>query len=566
MNLRSKDILSGKEWGLPRSLYKSMGFTGDDLKKPMVAIVNSWNDICPGHFNLRQVAQGVREGIVSAGGTAVEFGTIAGCDGIAQGHEGMKYILPSREIIADSIELMIQAHRLDAMVLLGSCDKIVPAMLMVAVRLNLPAVLVNGGPMMPGESKTIKPYGSPHLDSSCVTIAYSALQKGEITPEEFDELEDGACPGPGSCSMLGTANTMSCLAEVFGLALPGSTTIPAIDAERLRSAKKAGQQVMNLVDKGITARKIITRKALENAVMVNSAIGGSTNAALHLPAIAYEGEMELSIDRLGELSRKVPHIAAIMPASQYDMVDFHQAGGIPAVIRELGNLLHTNVLTVTGRTLADNLGDPLLGRPRLHPSPPVISTLDKPFHREGGIAVLRGNLAPDGSITKPAAISEHLLTFLGEARVFNGEERAIEAIKAGAISPGQVLVIRYVGPKGGPGMPEMFKALKLLSGMGLNESTALVTDGRFSGSNNGCFVGHVSPEASEEGPIAAVQDGDIIEIDIPQRCLSLKVEDEELSNRLQQLDNKRPEIMHNSYLALYARLASSAAEGAIIKR
>lgn len=549
---RSKDILHFPEWALNRSLYKSMGYTDQDLVKPLVAVVNSWNTVVPGHYNLREVSEAVKAGIREAGGTPVEFGTIAACDGIAQGHEGMRYILPTRDLIANDIEMMIQAHRFDGMVLLGSCDKIVPGMLMAAARLDIPSILVNGGPMLPGHFK------GKDTDSSIVQESLGALKAGEMTEAEYLELENCACPGPGSCAMLGTANTMCCLAEAMGMALPGSATIPAVDAGRLRAAQESGRVIVDLIQKGITAGQIITKESLANAVRVSSAIGGSTNVALHLPAIAYEADVEFNLEWFHQLSQETPHIAGIMPATEYDLADFHAAGGVPAVMKEISSLINTDCLTVTGKTVLENVKQVAIKDPR------VIKTMDNPFHANGGLAVIRGNLAPNGAVTKPAAISSDLLTFRGPARVFDSEQLAIAAIEAGRIQPGDVVVIRYEGPKGGPGMPEMFKPMKLLVGLGLAKKVALVTDGRFSGSNNGCFVGHISPEAMEGGPLALVQEGDLVDIDIPNRQLNVDLSPEELAKRKENWQAPAPRVT-KGYLALYARITESADKGAIIK-
>ncbi|GAB6180030.1 dihydroxy-acid dehydratase [Desulfotomaculum defluvii] len=549
---RSKEILHFPDWALNRSLYKSMGYTDEDLDKPLVAVVNSWNNVVPGHYNLREVSEAVKAGIREAGGTPVEFGTIAACDGIAQGHEGMRYILPTRDLIANDIEMMIQAHRFDGMVLLGSCDKIVPGMLMAAARLDLPAIFVNGGPMMPGHFK------GRDTDSSIVQESLGALKAGEMTEAEYKELENCACPGPGSCAMLGTANTMCCLAEAMGMALPGSSTIPAVDAGRFRSAQQSGRVIVDLIKRGITAGQIITKDSLANAVRVSSAIGGSTNVALHIPAIAYEANVDYDLEWFHGLSQGTPHIAGIMPATEYDLADFHTAGGVPAVMKELVSLLNTDCITVTGKTVFENIQSAAIKDPR------VIKTMANPFHENGGLAVIKGNLAPNGAVTKPAAIASELLKFRGPARVFDSEQLAIGAIETGKIQPGDVVVIRYEGPKGGPGMPEMFKPMKLLVGMGLAKKVALITDGRFSGSNNGCFVGHISPEAMEGGPLALVREGDLIDIDIPNRQLNIEISSEELAIRKKDWQAPVPRVSRG-YLALYARITESADKGAIIK-
>jgi len=564
MTLRSRAILQRPEGSMQRALYKSMGYSDYDLDRPMIGIANSWNRVVPGHSNLNLVSEYVKQGVFQAGGTPVEFGVIAACDGIAQGHSGMHYILPTRDLIAHSIEMMVQAHQLDALVLLCSCDKIVPGMLMAAARVDLPAIVVVGGPMEGGCQ-----FDGRASDSSSLPEALGMLRAGKISDEEIAALEDCATPTCGSCSFLGTANSMCCVAEALGMCLPGSATIPATHAARLRSAQESGRQIVWLLESAITARSVITQEALENAVRVNTAIGGSTNVALHIPAIAYEAGCTVTMDKFETLSRTTPHIARIYPAGPENVPDFHAAGGVPAVMRELLPLLHGDAMTVTGETVAKNLsaagpgacgGGGSAGSER----GVLIRTLEEPWGHEGGIAVLRGNLAPDSGITKPAAIAPEMRAFTGRARCFDSEEATVEAILAGEVMAGDVVVIRYEGPKGGPGMREMFMAMKLLYGRGLALQTALVTDGRFSGTNNGCFVGHVSPEAAEGGPIAIVRDGDTITIDVPQRRLHLHLSDAEIEARLAAWTKPPPRIS-SGYLALYARLAESADKGAIIR-
>ncbi len=553
MKRRSQKILKRPEWSINRAYYKSMGYTDHDLEKPLIGIANAWSTTVPGHYNLRQVSAAVREGIRAAGGTPVEFGVIGACDGIAEGHEGMRYILPTRDIITHSIELMVQAHQYDGIVLLGSCDKIVPGMLMAAARLDLPAILVNGGPMM----------GGPWIqgrkaDSTSIIEGVGRLQKGEISEDELLRMEDTCAPTCGSCSFLGTANTMCCIAEAIGMSLTGSAMIPAMHAERLHVAQNSGRAIVDLVRAGITARRIITRASLENAVRLTSAIGGSTNAALHIPAIAYEAGVAFDIKMFDDISRSTPLVAKMNPAAACNVIDFHESGGVPVVMNEIVSLLHKEEMTVTGRTIGENIYG--------HPSPDndVIKTFENPFSTNGGLAVLHGNLAPDSAVTKPAAIRSDMLTFSGPARVFDSEAEANSAIMANAVQPGDVVVIRYEGPKGGPGMPEMFKAMKLLHGLGLSDMVALVTDGRFSGTNNGCFIGHISPEAMEGGSIALVKNGDIISIDIPGKRLDLKVPEVELDRRRTKW-HAPPLRVSSGYLYLYSRLAESADKGAIIR-
>ena len=553
MHWRSKDILERPEWSKIRALYKSMGYSDYDLDRPLIGLANSWNQVVPGHANLRQVSEHVKQGIRQAGGTPVEFGVIAACDGIANGHEGMHCILPTRELIANDVEMMIQAHRLDAVVLLGSCDKIVPGMLMAAARLDVPAIMVVGGPMAGGCE-----FDDRASDITSLTEALGMLKAGKIDEATYNNLENSVAPGCGSCSFLGTANTMCCVAEALGLSLPGSATIPATHAARFRAAQESGRQIVKLVQHGITALQIINRKAIENAVRVVTAIGGSTNTALHLPAIAYEANCELTMDIFDELCRSTPHIAKMNPAAAPNVPDFHDAGGVPAVMKEILPLLHGDALTVTEKTVAENVAH---AEVKDHN---IIKSIVSPWAKEGGLAVLRGNLAPNTGITKPGAIVSEMHKFTGQAHCFNCEEEADQAILDGQVHEGEVIVIRYEGPKGGPGMREMAKPMKLLYGRGLALSTALVTDGRFSGTNNGCFVGHVSPEAAEGGPIAIVEDGDQITVDIPDRSLHLHVSEEDIKARLSRWQKPEPKFK-KGYLALYARLAESADKGAIIR-
>jgi len=553
MNWRSRKILERPEWSGNRALYKSMGYSDDDLDRPLIGIANSWNRVVPGHYNLNHVSEYVQQGIRQAGGTPVEFGVIAACDGIAQGHDGMHYILPTRDLIANDIELMVQAHQLDAIVLLGSCDKIVPAMLMAAARLDLPAIMVVGGPMEGGCR-----FDGRSSDVTSLTEGLGMLKAGKIEEAEFMELENGAAPTCGSCSFLGTANTMCCVAEAMGLSLPGSATIPATFAERLRAAQDSGRQIVELFNRGISARQILNQKGIENGIRLSTAIGGSTNVALHIPAIGYEADCDISMDLFEEICRSTPHIARMNPAAPPNVPDFHHAGGVPAVMKELLPLLHGDALTVTGKTVAENV----VTARNLNTA--IIKTMEDPWSKGGGLAILRGNLAPNTAITKPAAIHPDMHTFTGKAHCFNSEEQADRAILEGKVKKGEVIVIRYEGPKGGPGMREMYKAMKLLYGRGLALKTAVVTDGRFSGTNNGCFVGHISPEAAEGGPIAIVQNGDAITIDIPNRELKLHLSDEQIQDRLAGWQRPAPKFK-KGYLALYSRLAESADKGAIIR-
>ena len=550
---RSKEMLQGDEGATARGLFKSMGYSDVDLARPLVGIANSWNRLVPGHYNLNLVSEYVKQGIFQEGGTPVEFGVIGACDGLATGHAGMHYILPTRDLIANDVEMMVEAHRLDAIVLLGSCDKIVPGMLMTAARLDIPAIFVAGGPMAGGCE-----FDGRAADVTSITEALGMLASGMIDRETYRHLENCAGPGCGSCSFLGTANTMCCLAEALGLSIPGSATLPAAQADRLRAGQESGRQIVRLIWQEITARKIINKKGIENAIRLNAAIGGSTNALLHMLAIAYEADVDLTVDMFEELTRTTPYIARMNPAAAPNVPDFNEAGAVPAVMKEILPLLHGDALTVSGKTVAENVA-----KARILNSG-IIKTMSDPWSKGGGLAVLRGNLAPNSAITKPAAIKPEMHTFTGKARCFDSEEAADHAILDGKVNGGEVIVIRYEGPKGGPGMREMYKPMKLLYGRGLSLKTALVTDGRFSGTNNGCFVGHVSPEAAEGGPLAIVQDGDLITIDIPNRRLELHVPDDQIKARL--TGWKRPEPKFTKgYLALYSRLAESADKGAIIR-
>ncbi|MGE1061867.1 dihydroxy-acid dehydratase [Megasphaera paucivorans] len=557
MNKRSENILVGLQNQYYRATYKSMGFSTDDLKRPIIGIANAWSECVPGHFNLRQVAQRVKDGIYRAGGTPVEFGVIGGCDGFAQGHDGMHYILPSRELIANSVESMAQINLFDGLVLLGSCDKIVPGMLMAAARLDIPCILLPGGPMEGGIM-----FDGRKSDQTSSTEAYGMLSAKKVTETEYKTLENLSCPTCGSCSYLGTANTMCSLSEALGMTVPDGGVIPAYSAARLSVAEYTGIKIMELVEKDITARKIITDDSIRNAIKICLAMSGSTNAVMHLTAIAREAELGINVlEEFDQLSRKTPQLAKINPASEYNMIDFYQAGGVSKLLEEMSSIIATDQMTVTAQTVAENIQTHHYQYPA---NDKVIKTIETPFGYEGGVAVLRGNLAPDTGITKPGAFDKSLHHFEGEAICFDSEEAAEEAILSGKIHDGNVVVIRYEGPKGGPGMREMYKAMKYLYGRGLSKTTALITDGRFSGTNNGCFVGHISPEAAEGGTIAIVQDGDRIEIDIEKRSLNLLVSDEEIQCRLKQWKRPEPKFKRG-YLGLYCKIAASGSEGAVMK-
>lgn len=551
---RSQDILTGVEWANVRSLYKSSGFSESEIKKPLIAVVNSYNSICPGHAILNQLAQRVKDGIYAAGGTPLEFGTIGACDGIAMSHKGMQYILPAREMIADDIEAMIEAHRLDGLVILGSCDKIVPGMILGALRVNLPTVFVNGGPTLPGHMKDGNPYGGEYLDHSIIQQSEGALKQGKITREEFDWIEDNAVPTIGSCAMMGTANTMCCLAEAMGLSLPGSAAIPAVYSRRQSIAFESGMAVVNLVNNNIRIKDIITKDSIVNAIKVNSAIGGSTNAVLHILAIAYEADIDIDIFEFGKISMSVPHLVPLIPAGQYTLLDFYEAGGVPIVMKELASILELNGITCTGRSSADNIKNFKIKNQN------VIRELGNPVHCRGGIAILRGNLAPEGAVTKPSAIPENALLFTGPAKIYESEHDALEGIRARQVQEGQVIVIRNEGPKGGPGMPEMYKIMKLLVGMELGSKVCVITDGRFSGSNNGCFVGHICPEAMDDGPIAYLIDGDIITVDVLNGTIEAAVN---FGKRRQEL-TREPASIARGCLYQYRKNVACASKGAYI--
>ena len=556
-NKKSIASLCGLENADIRNVIKAMGYTDDDLttNRPVIGIANSWNTLIPGHFNLREISEQVKKGIHRAGGTVFEFGVIGLCDAIAK--ENFNYVLPSREVICDSIEIMAGANPLDGIVMLASCDKIVPGMLMAAARLDIPAIMVNGGPMLGGME-----FAGRKLNATSISEALGMYQTGKISLEEYRKVEDMSCPTCGSCSFMGTANTMCCLAEVMGMTLTDSGTIPAVYSDRLRLAERTGEAICNLVEQGITTRNIINRKSLENGVKVCLAIGGSTNAVLHLSALAYEAEADINIlDAFDVFSKNTPTIAKVYPAGDADMEDFWKAGGIPRVMDRLQSLLNMDAMTCTGKVMKENINT---FRFRFPENDEIIKTIDRPFDFSGGLAVIRGNLAPDTGISKPAAIDPAVRKFTGTAVVFDSEEEANRTILDGKIKEGNVVVIRYEGPKGGPGMVEMYRALKYLHGLGLHKSTAVITDGRFSGTNNGCFVGHISPEAFEGGPIAVVKDGETISIDVESGTINLHVSDKEIARRLKEWKQPVPKVKRG-YLSLYSKLASSADEGAVLK-
>jgi len=536
-----------------RSLFKALGLTDEEIHRPMIGVANSANELIPGHLHLHQVSDAVKAGIRMAGGTPLEFFTIGVCDGIIMGHEGMKYSLSSRELIADSVETMARAYPFDGLVLIPNCDKIIPGMMMAAARLDIPTILISGGPMLAGEFQ-----GKP-IDLITVFEWVGRVKAGKMTMSELIEAEGCACPGVGSCSGMFTANSMNCLSEVLGLALPYNGTIPAIMADRYRLAKKSGMQIINLIKRNLTPSKFLTQKAFENAVTVDMAFGGSTNTSLHLPAIANEAGISFSPQVFNKIGKRTPHLCNMAPGGPHHLQDLHQAGGIPALMKQLSRkgLIHQDLLTVTGKSVGENLK----GKKILNPE--VIRPIEKPYHAAGGLAFLFGNLAPKGCVVKQSAVDEAMLRHRGPARVFNSEEEAIKVILDRRIKKGEVVVIRYEGPKGGPGMREMLAPTSAIVGVGRDRDVALLTDGRFSGGSRGAAIGHISPEAAEGGPIGVVRNGDQIEIDIPGRKLNLLISKEEFKKRLSRWKPPRKEL--KGYLKRYAKLVSSAHTGAVFE-
>ncbi|CAJ37027.1 dihydroxy-acid dehydratase [Methanocella arvoryzae] len=547
--MRSDKVKKGMERTPHRALLKSVGVTDSDMDKPFIGIANAWNDIVPGHKHLRALAEKVREGIREAGGVPFEFGVIGICDGIAMGHEGMSYSLPSREIIADSIEVMAQAHRFDGIVMLGTCDKIVPGMLMATLRMNIPTIVVTGGPMLPGR-----------LDGKDLTLissfeAIGSVRAGRMTPEELKEIEDLCCPGCGSCQGLYTANTMACMTEALGLSLPDCATAHAVSGKKDRIARESGRRIVQLVKEDIKPLDVVSRESFENAIKVDMSIGGSTNTVLHLTAIAAEGGIELKLDDFDRISSETPHICHMSPGGPYTMKDLDEAGGIPAVMSQIAGL--KDLPTVSGKTIKAIVKDARVERPE------VIHAQADPVHKTGGISILYGSLAPEGAVVKSGAVSDKMLKFSGRARVFDTEDDAIKAILGKEIQPGDVVVIRYVGPRGGPGMPEMLSPTSAIAGMGLSESVALITDGRFSGGTRGPCIGHVSPEAVDGGPIGMLKDGDRIEIDIPAKRIDVILTEGEMSARKKTFKPRQKQL--KGYLARYAKNVTSASTGGLIR-
>ncbi len=552
--MQSDAVKKGAERAPHRSLLKAMGYTSEQIEKPIIGIVNSFNEVIPGHIHLNQIARAAKDGVLSAGATPMEFNVIGVCDGIAMGHQGMKYSLASRELIADSIECVVRAHRFDGLVFIPNCDKIVPGMLMAAARLNLPSIFISGGPMLslPGDD------GKP-LDLNSVFEAVGAYKAGKLSDEALSYVEDNACPGCGSCSGMFTANSMNCLCEAIGMALPGNGTIPAVYAKRLRLAKNVGEQIVTLVKKDLKALDILTADAFDNALTVDMALGCSTNSVLHLAAIAHEAGVSFNLKRVNEISARTPNLCRLAPAGGHHVQDLDAAGGVFAIMNELKkkNLLQENCLTVSDKTV----GELASGFPVKNPE--VIRPVTEPYSKTGGLAVLFGSLAPDGAVVKRSAVAAEMLTHTGPARVFDSEEEAIDAIYAGKITAGDVVVIRYEGPSGGPGMREMLSPTSAIAGMGLDKQVALITDGRFSGATRGACIGHVSPEASKGGAIAYCRDGDPIAIDIPAFSITLKVEPKEMQRRKGEMPLKENNNL-TGYLKRYAKSVSSADKGAVV--
>ncbi len=552
--MKSDVIKKGIERAPHRSLLRAVGCSSSDWDKSFIGVINSFNDIVPGHIHLQSIANAVKEGIREEGGVPFEINTIAVCDGIAMNHEGMRYSLPSRELIADSCEIVAEAHAFDGLVFIPNCDKVIPGMLMAAVRLNLPCIFISGGPMLAG--RLVRDGRERVVDLNSVFLAVGEAVKGTISEAEVAELEEIACPGCGSCAGMFTANTMNCLTEALGMALPGNGTIPATQARRIQLAYEAGRQVMEVLAKNIRPRDIVTRDAVYNAFAVDMALGGSTNSVLHLTAIAHEAGISFPLSWINEISQSIPYICKLSPAGDYHIEDLDMAGGIPAIMQELSSLLKLEANTVLGKPLGRIISGARVKNRE------VIRSLSEPYGATGGVSLLFGNLAPGGGVVKRAAVAPEMLVHKGSARVFNSEEEATAAIMGKKIKAGDVVVIRYEGPKGGPGMREMLTPTSLLSGMGMDKEVALITDGRFSGATRGAAIGHVSPEAAEGGPIAALKDGDIITIDIPNSILGVKLNQEEIERRLASLPPFEPKIK-TGYLKRYADKVTSASTGAV---
>jgi dihydroxy-acid dehydratase len=554
--MRSEAIKKGIERAPHRSLLRALGVKREDMNKPFIGVVNSFTEIVPGHIHLRTLANEVKEGVRKAGGVPFEFNTIAICDGIAMNHSGMKFSLASRELIADTVETMAQAHQFDGLVFIPNCDKVIPGMLMAAARLNIPSIFVSGGPMLAGRIATAA--GIKKLDLNSVFEGVGEVLNNKMSEDELECVVDAACPGCGSCAGMFTANTMNCIMEALGMALPGNGTIPAVDPRRLKLAFQAGRQIIELLAQNMLPRDIMTLAAFENAFSVDMALGGSTNSVLHLKAIAHEVGFDFPLADVNKISERTPTLAKIRPAGDYRIEDLDKAGGIPAVMKELGNLLKTNTKTVTGNTLANCISKAEVT------DKDVIRSINTAYSPTGGLAILFGNLAPGGAVVKRSAVADEMLKHKGPARVFDSEDEATRAIMSGQIKSGDVVVIRYEGPKGGPGMREMLTPTSMLSGMGMDKEVALITDGRFSGATRGAAMGHVSPEAAAGGPIAALKDEDIITIDIPAHKLEVKLTPQEIAQRLDGVPPFAPRV-RSGYLARYASLVTSASQGAVFK-
>jgi len=555
--MKSDVVKRGVERAPHRALLHAVGWSSAEIDKPLIGVINSFTEIVPGHIHLRDIAEAVKAGVRSGGGVPFESNTIAVCDGIAMNHPGMKYSLPSRELIADSAEIVAEAHAFDALVFITNCDKIIPGMLMAAVRLNLPAIFISGGPMLAGRLSTST--GVEHVDLSSIFEAVGKVAKGKMTQEELERMEAVACPGQGSCSGMFTANTMNCATEALGMGLPGHGTIPAVDGRRMQLATAAGRQVMELLAGNICPRDIINEASIYNAFAVDMALGGSTNSVLHLMAIAYEAGVDFSLPMVNQISERTPHLVKVRPAGDYHLEDIDQAGGIPAVMKQLKGVLNLEARTVSGKSVAEIIAGCRFVDEK------VIHSVANAYSATGGICVLFGNLAPEGAVVKRGAVAPEMMVHQGPARVFDSEEEATAAIMGGSIKSGDVVVIRYEGPKGGPGMREMLTPTSLLSGMGMDKEVALVTDGRFSGATRGAAIGHVSPEAASRGAIAALRDGDIIKIDIPNYKLDVELSDQEISQRLARLAEFEPKIK-TGYLRRYAERVCSASTGAVFSR
>ncbi len=554
--MRSRIMTGGLEKAPHRSLLYALGLTREEMERPLIGVVNSANEIVPGHIHLNTLADAVKAGVRLAGGTPLSFPVIGVCDGLAMNHAGMRFSLPSRELIADSIEIMATGHPFDALVMIPNCDKVVPGMLMAMLRLNIPSIIISGGPMLTGQ------WAGKPVDLISVFEGVGRVRRGEMSEDDLEDLATSACPGCGSCAGMFTANSMNCLSEAIGLALPGNGTAPAVSAERTRLAKTAGMQIMKLLEKNICPRDIVTDASVANAVTVDMALGCSTNTVLHLPAIFAEADLDLSLDIFDRQSRKTPNLCKLSPAGEHRIQDLHAAGGIQAVMKQLfsAGLLDGSVMTATCSTLGENLASNAV----TVKDNEIIRPLDNPYSLEGGIAILRGTLAPDGAVIKQSAVAPEMMQRKGPARVFDSEETAVAAILGNSIKPGDIIVIRYEGPKGGPGMREMLTPTSSIAGMGLDKDVALITDGRFSGGTRGAAIGHASPEAAEMGPIALVQEGDTIEVDIPNRKLNLLVDESELVRRMESVTFTQPAV-ESPFLRRYSRNVGSAASGAVFK-